>query len=92
MTDPRFYDYDEETGVLSWNGRWSEPSPVDGVCLGQYLEWLDCIARAERLDPWDIIAINEAQVRKAADGSEVWGAPVERAAPRGAGPAGEGGQ
>jgi len=60
--DDSFYDYDPDTQRLVFTDRWSAPSPVDGVCLGEYLEFMASIERARKLTPLQIFAQNEAQL------------------------------
>lgn len=55
MDPDEFYDYDPQTGALRFNDRWSAPSPVPGVTLGEYLEAVAAIRRARRVGTAELL-------------------------------------
>ncbi len=61
MTD-KYHSYDPETGVLTWDPRGCEPSPVPGVSIEEYGEIVAAIDRNAPLSTSIIFAINAKYV------------------------------
>ena len=61
VTD-EYHTYDPETGILTWDPRGCEPSPVPGVSIEVYEEIVAAIERNAALSTSTIFAINAKYV------------------------------